>query len=304
MSGILHIIIKEFRQRSRGLSTLALIFFYSLGLTAVVFLTITTQLSTSGFTNNRYEFAQIGKSIAIFTYFVQLFFSVMFSLSFTASTIATERDQSTFETLNLTRFTNFEILGGKLLSSFLFNLLLLVTALPLYTIAFIFGGLEPSLISTAISVLISTSFLISVLGLLVSLTSTDVRTSMARSFLTLIGVGVASSVTGMVTYTAITSSATQSKLLKILGLFGMLINPVFPVIDAITPNQLRNITTDWGTLYEIISPNASSSISLFGIQIMDFTLTTSSVLFQIWCALILFSVTLALYPIYRSRRFI
>lgn len=302
MSGIIHIIIKEFRQRSRGLATLALIFFYSLGLTAVVFLTISTRLSA--FNGNRFEFAEVGRSITIIMYFVQLFVSVLFSLSFTASTIATERDQSTFETLNLTRFTNFEILGGKLLSSFMFNLLLLVTALPLYTIAFIFGGLEPSLITTAITVLITTSFLISVLGLLVSLTSADVRTSMARSFLTLIAFGVGSSVTGALTYAAIASSTTQTKLLKLLGMFGILINPVFPVMNALEPNTPRNIAPDWGTLYQIISPNATSSISLFGFQILDINLTSSAALFQIWCAFILFSVSLSLYPIYRSRRFI
>ena len=299
MAGVYHIIAKEFRQRSRGLATLATIFFYSLAMSAVVFITVSIRLSS--FQGNRYQFAEIGRGIAITTYFFQLIISIMLSLSFSASTIASERDQGTFETLNLTMLSDFEIVAGKLLSSFLYNIVLLISVVPLYMIAFIFGGLEPMLVTSAIAILISVTLMVSVLGLLLSLTSNDVRTALGRGFLALIVFGFGTGIFGMMTGYAVMQTRPEKLLLKILGFFSLLFNPIFPVFDLINGDFTKAITPEWGSLYHLISPYSTFRIEIFGYPIFDPTYTNIAVLSQLWLSILLFSVCLAIYPYYRSR---
>jgi ABC-type transport system involved in multi-copper enzyme maturation permease subunit len=78
----------------------------------------------------------------------------------TAGAISSEREHQTFDLLRTTLLSARSVVWGKFLAAFLYLLLLIFAALPIQSLAFLFGGvsLEEMLISTLMLVLTSMTF--------------------------------------------------------------------------------------------------------------------------------------------------
>ncbi|MCB1187910.1 hypothetical protein KDL29_12150 [bacterium] len=230
---MLSIILKEYRQRARGIATLGLIMTYTIilgGVSFFVYLARYTELQTRASTSS-----QVGLALCITTFIAQMIMSLLLALSLNASTIAHEKDQDTFELLNLTLFKSFEIVLGKYLSSTGFLFLLVITAMPIYALAFTFGGLTTLQFMQLAVVVVGMTLMISALGLMLSLISDDVRTALGRSFFFLITLGAVTLIFGGIMKGALSSTPPVVPIYW-LGVFSFLMNPLFSAMEIFNPS--------------------------------------------------------------------
>jgi ABC-2 type transport system permease protein len=277
------IVHKEYRQRARGVATVGLIITYTLilgGVSFLVYLAAYASLSTGDTTASA-----VGKSMCISTFIAQMLLALMLSLSINASSIAAEKDQETFDLLNLTLFKSYEIVLGKFLSSTGFLLILVVTAIPIYTLAFTFGGVSLDFFWRLAAVVIGSTLLISAIGLLLSLTSEDLRTALGRAFLAVILLGAVTGLFGSFLVGSLNSSPPPFPVYW-LGALSWLINPIFSAIDV-----LSGLKSSWPTPQpEVVPAMLKTGVWLW------------AAIAQTIFAVMILAVTSMLYPRYRASR--
>jgi len=279
------IINKEYRQRARGVATVGLITTYTVILAGVAFFTyfasypfLANQARTSG---------DVGLIMSVAVFITQMIMALLLSLSLNASTIASEKDQETFDLLNLTLFKSYEIVFGKYLSSTGFLFILVVTALPIYALAFTFGGLSLEAFWQLAAVVAGMTLFISALGLMLSLVSEDVRTALGRSFFALILVAVVTVFFGA----ALTGSFDQSPpnlLTYWVGTLALLLNPLWSAIDVFRHTLTTGI--QWAQPQPLVVP----------FLVQNGLLWAWSAGSQAVLALLILVVTTLIYPRYRA----
>jgi hypothetical protein len=228
----------------------------------------------------------IGLAMAIAVFIAQMIMALLLSLSLNASTIASEKDQETFELLNLTLFKSFEIVLGKYLSSTGFLFILVVTALPVYALAFTFGGVMLEAFWQLAVVVVGMTLFISAIGLLLSLVSDDVRTALGRSFFVLIVLGL---ITGIFGALLVGSFDTQSPNVFTywLGTGSLLLNPLWAAIGVFSPFSLQ-----WPTPQPVVVPFLVGNGMLWAWSAITQVLLASGILV----------FTTSIYPRYRASK--
>jgi len=164
------VLVKELRGRMRGnrafilltvyLATLALI----LGLT-YLFLWLSTEAAplTSPDTQQN-----IGKALFWLTIGLELVCVTFIAPALTAGAVSSERESQTYELLQTTLLPPRALVTGKLFSSLAYLLLLLFTAVPLQSIAFLFGGVAPEEVLINTLILVVTAFVFCAVGIFAS----------------------------------------------------------------------------------------------------------------------------------------
>ncbi len=226
------IIRKEYRQRARGVATLGLVITYTLILGGVAFFVYLT--AYAALANNSRTSGDVGLAMAVAVFIAQMIMALLLALSLNASTIAHEKDQETFDLLNLTLFSSIEIVAGKYFSSTGFLFILVVTAVPIYALAFTFGGLSLDAFWQLAAVVVAMTLFISSIGLMLSLVSADVRTALGRSFFTLIVIAVVTAIAGG----SLVGSLDQTPPNPVtywIGTLSLLLNPLWAAIDVFSP---------------------------------------------------------------------
>jgi ABC-type transport system involved in multi-copper enzyme maturation permease subunit len=134
------ILVKEVRTRMRGNRAFLLLSAHLilLGLALLlVFLVIRSSLGTGGNLEARGSF---GKFIFGFLVWMELVMISFTAPALTSGAISLERERQTFDLLKVTLLKARSLALGKYLSGLVFIFLLLVTSLPLFSVAFILGG--------------------------------------------------------------------------------------------------------------------------------------------------------------------
>lgn len=278
------IVLKEYRQRARGLATMGLIITYTVILGLVSFFVYAA--SYAALAGRSLTSGDVGLSMSIGTFITQMVLALLLALSLNASTIAHEKDQETFDLLNLTLFRSFEIVLGKYLSSTGFLFILVITALPIYALAFTFGGLSIEAFWQLAAVVAGMTLFISSIGVLFSLVSDDVRTALGRSFFALIVYGILTLFFGF-SLTSSLSSEPPNILTYWVGVFALLLNPVFAAMDVFNPllSQLQ-----WASPQPAVVPWLLRSDLLWAVAAGAQVLIAAGVLFA----------TTLVYPRYRA----
>ena len=278
------IVHKEYRQRARGAATLGLIMTYTFILGGVAFLVYLT--SYTALANKTSSAGDVGLAMSIATFIAQMIMALLLSLSLNASTIASEKDQETFDLLNLTLFRSYEIVVGKYLSSTGFLFLLVITALPVYALAFTFGGVSVEAFWQLAVVVAGMTLFISSLGLLLSLVSDDVRSALGRSFFLLIALGLFTGIFGGVLHASFNQSP-PNPLIYWTGTLSMLLNPLWAAWDVFARTQIS-----WPSP----QPAVVSAIAGQG------HLWIYSAVTQVVLAVLVILVTTLIYPRYRASK--
>jgi ABC-2 type transport system permease protein len=107
----------------------------------------------------------IGSTFFPFVVGVELFFVCVITPAQTAGAIVNERERQTYDVLLVTPLTPWQIVLGKLIASLAYVLLLLVAALPIESLAFLMGGVDPAELVLASLILLATLALFGSLGL-------------------------------------------------------------------------------------------------------------------------------------------
>lgn len=160
------IVEKELRSRMRSGRASLLISIYLVTLAAVGFFTyvIVERQASRGVVNGQLS---VNAGITIFRALTGWELVLIFFIApvLTATAIAGERERQTLDLLLCTRVRPSAIVMGKLISSLLFALLLLVASVPVFSMVFLFGGVELSQVVGVAATLGVTAVVIGAVGL-------------------------------------------------------------------------------------------------------------------------------------------
>ena len=162
------IIVKELRsrmRRKRSYVILTLFLIFSAGIVSLVYFGIA---ETNDFYPDPDVRRTLGQAIFLTVVLLQLGAVNFVTPAFTAGSIASERENQTYDLLRTTPVSAKDIVRGKLLSGLLFTLLLLIASIPMESMAFLFGGIEPSELLIATLMLIVTATTFSAVGIYAS----------------------------------------------------------------------------------------------------------------------------------------
>jgi ABC-type transport system involved in multi-copper enzyme maturation permease subunit len=175
------IVAKEYRSRMRTWrSPLAMMVYILLigGLGFAEFSALAAQNAGMGGGSN------YGQTLFAYLVIFQVILLAFITPGLTSGAIASERERQTIDLLFVTRIRPFSILWGKLLASMSFVVLLLVLAVPIFSLVFLFGGIELDQVVQAFLVTLVTALTLGVLGIAFS---TLLRRSVAATVVAYVG---------------------------------------------------------------------------------------------------------------------
>ncbi len=173
------VLARELRGRIRGNRALIILVIY-LSITAAVTLLVYAAAAntfTSGI-NDPEAGRGIGKAIFITVMTASLIQVCVITPSLTAGAISGERERQTYDLLLTTLLTPLQIALGKLASALAFAMLLIMAALPLAGLAFLFGGVSGTELLIGIVGLVVTAICYATIGLF---WSSVMRTTLAAT---------------------------------------------------------------------------------------------------------------------------
>lgn len=123
----------------------------------------------------------MGRALFYSTYLVQLVLVVFLSPAFTAGAISGERERKTIDLLITTLLPPHSLVLGKLISALAYIILLILAALPIQSLALMFGGIVLSEVIIGTILLLITALVAGSVGIFVS---SLMRSSIASTVLT------------------------------------------------------------------------------------------------------------------------
>jgi ABC-2 type transport system permease protein len=234
------IIRKEFRSRMRPLRTFLTIsgflLFISLGVVLI--------LLALGITTNQGGALEIwqraGKIIFATTFFIELFLISFIAPALTSGAIAGEREHQTYDLLRTTRLSASRLVLGKMIAAVSFLGLLVLVSLPLYSLAYMFGGVDTAEILIGSLILFLTIFSYSSIGIFFSslfkrtLPATVFTYIFVLVFLVVIPVFMVAMLTifGPIVFSSNLDPSVSNKI--ILYTFGWILVSLSPLSTAVT----------------------------------------------------------------------
>ena len=169
------IVAKEYRSRMRTWrSPLAMMIYILLiaGLGFAIFTSITSTISFGG------GAANYGQSLFMYLVIFQMILLTFITPALTSGAISSERERQTIDLLFVTRIRPFSIIWGKLLASMSFVVLLLLLSVPIFSLVFLFGGIEVDQVLYTFLVILVAALTMGVIGIAFS---TWLRRSLAAT---------------------------------------------------------------------------------------------------------------------------
>ena len=226
---------KELRERMRGGRAFAVITVYLLLMSAfAVLLFLANAPFTRGLATS--VTGDLGRTVFAGLVGLELVLIMFIAPAFTAGAVTGERERQTYDLLKITLLPRPTFLIGKLESALGFIVLLLFSAIPLQSIAFLFGGVSETELIVSFIILTVTAITFGAVGIFFSTLTDKTVTASVRSYsaalIVLIGVPVVTAFFGSAffgantgTGTGITSSAAYESFLIYLGAFIVSLNP-------------------------------------------------------------------------------
>jgi ABC-2 type transport system permease protein len=244
------IVAKEYRSRMRTWrSPLAMMIYILLiaGLGFAIFSSITASINSFGG-----QTANYGQQLFVFLVMFQLILLTFITPALTAGAISGERERQTIDLLFVTRIPPFSIIWGKLLASMSFVVLLLLLSVPIFSLVFLFGGIEVDQVLYMFLVTIVAALTLGVIGIAFS---TWLRRSLAATvaayvaaFVVLFGsIGY-----GLLLPTVVDPNATKAAAPPALTYLS-------PVIPLMWISGMGSTLASYGVRYDNGYPNGYSS---------------------------------------------
>jgi ABC-type transport system involved in multi-copper enzyme maturation permease subunit len=137
------VLVKELRARFRGPRAFAALTSFLLVLTLFAWYAYYQAAQNYGYSGmgvNQAAGAEIGRAILMVVTFIEALFLAFIAPSLTADSISGEVERQTWDLLKSTPLSGWSILLGKVGAAFGYVLLLAFSALPVMSLAFVFGG--------------------------------------------------------------------------------------------------------------------------------------------------------------------
>lgn len=172
------ITIKELRGRMRGRRAFAVLTAYLIVVSLfVTFIYLTVALNADYTTT----YNSVGQAIFFGLIFIQGTLVIFIAPAFTSGAISGEKERQTYELLRTTLLSPASFVAGKLISALSYVFLLLLSSIPILSLAFMFGGVALSELFISQLLLATSAITYAMLGLFFS---SRARSSTAASVAT------------------------------------------------------------------------------------------------------------------------
>lgn len=185
----LPVLMKEMRVRMRGMRA-PILLFVATALTIIIgLIIIMPQWDNFSYSGNdaRWSMVQIGKSLFSGLTVLECILCGLIAPALTAGAVSIEREQQTLDLLLLTRLSNMNILLGKLLSALSFVGMILLCALPVASISFLLGGVDPGQLVWSAALIFTTACFFSTIALHCSVRYPRTSTAVAVAYCLCLG---------------------------------------------------------------------------------------------------------------------
>lgn len=160
--------LKELRARMRGSRAFALLTVYLGALALLVILVYLVFLTSDAPMSSVNDRRTLGKAIFSIIVGTELMALIFIAPGLTAGAISSEKERQTFDLLRTTLLPARSLVLGKFAAALSFLLLLILAALPLQSLAFLFGGVAVEEVLIGLLLLIVTAVAFSAAGMLFS----------------------------------------------------------------------------------------------------------------------------------------
>jgi ABC-type transport system involved in multi-copper enzyme maturation permease subunit len=159
------IVSKEYRSRMRTWRSPLAMTVYILLLGGVGWAIFASTAATANNSFNGTQAANYGQVLFLWLIVFQMVLLAFITPALTAGAVSSERERQTIDLLFVTRLPAFSILWGKLLASMSFVILLLLLSVPIFSLVFLFGGIELDQVLTAFLVTAVAALTLGIIGL-------------------------------------------------------------------------------------------------------------------------------------------
>ncbi len=238
------VMIKELRGRMRGVRAFAVITVYlglMSGFAALIYLVYAAGNRASGSA----AAGEIGRVLFLGIVGIELLLIIFIAPAFTAGAITGERERQTYDLLRTTLLSTPSFVIGKLESALGYILLLLLAAIPLQSIAFLFGGVTEAELVLSFIILTVTAVALGTVGIYFSSTLARTLNASVRAYSAILAVMfVAPVVLGVVLRLFSNLFSNQGSLLfspvmeTVFKYADLLLTSINPIATGLTSQQL------------------------------------------------------------------
>lgn len=182
--GALHanaVSVKELRGRMRGARSFAIITVFLLLMGSFTVLLYMLQLPRLS-TQDTIVTGELGRLLFLAVVGIELLLIVFIVPALTAGAITGERERKTYDLLQTTLLSAPAFIVGKMESALGYIMLLLLSAIPLQSIAFLFGGVSGTEVLVALVLLTVTALVLGALGMFFSAMTERTMTATVRVY--------------------------------------------------------------------------------------------------------------------------
>ena len=159
------IVAKEYRSRMRTWRSPVAMTVYILLLGGLGWAIFSSMTFTARNSFNGGQAANYGQGLFLYLVLFQMVLLAFITPALTAGAISSERERQTIDLLFVTKLPTFSILWGKLLASMSFVLLLLLLSVPIFSLVFLFGGIELDQLAAAFLVTAVSALTLGIIGI-------------------------------------------------------------------------------------------------------------------------------------------
>ena len=159
------IVAKEYRSRMRTWRSPLAMTIYILLLGGLGWAIFSSTASAARNSFNGGQAANYGQALFLWLVLFQMVLLAFITPALTAGAVSSERERQTIDLLFVTKLPAFSILWGKLLASMSFVILLLLLSVPIFSLVFLFGGIELDQVLIAFLVTAVAALTLGIIGL-------------------------------------------------------------------------------------------------------------------------------------------
>lgn len=200
--GINPLMAKELRAHMRGARAWAVLTTH-IGIVSGIALLLYMGVSLASPASGVGNASQVGSALFYVVVGLQIVLVSFVAPAFTVSAISGERERHTFDLLRATLLTPGQIVWGKLIPVLAYVLLLVLATIPLFSLAFLLGGIEPAQLAAALCVILASAALFTTLGLFVSSRAGDTLSAIVVTSAIVAGIVIGLSVLALLALPAL-----------------------------------------------------------------------------------------------------
>lgn len=180
------VMLKELRGRMRGLRGFAIITIFLILMSFFTILLYLLRVPQGGVVVT----GELGRLLFIGILFIELMLIIFIVPALTAGAITSERERKTYDLLQTTLITKAAFVVGKMQSALGYIMLLLLSAIPLQSIAFLFGGVSESEMILALLILAVSAAALGAFGMFFSSVTERTLSATVRAYTAALAIAV------------------------------------------------------------------------------------------------------------------